>query len=149
VALKFWYKHIRPLFAYDDFSRALIIGMQDNLDTCIDERIYRLKIFCEKLGLSKDILLSQTKDKHSKLIILHDQAMDGFSRATQTFEAECNNETIAKEGEAFIQAVEKQISRTEKKYIPVIQNLESDEIQKGSQWLFDIEQGMVEKLLIG
>ncbi|MCK5836700.1 MAG: protein GlmU [Desulfobacula sp.] len=149
VALKFWYKHIRSLFVYDDFSRALITGMQDSLDTCIKERIHRLKNFCEKLSLSKDILLSQTKDKHSKLIMLHDKAMEGVNRAAQIFKIECDNEIIAKEAEDFIQAVDKKISRTEKKYIQVIQSLGSDEIQKGRQWLFDIEQRMVEKLLIG
>lgn len=148
ISLKSWYKHIRPLFVYDEFSRALINGMQKNLDACIKERIYRLKIFCEKLNLSKEILLSKTKDKNSKSISIHDQAMDKFKLAARIFKAERDNDKINKNGEAFILAVEKKIDQTGKKYIKTIQSLDPDECEKGIQWLFGIEQKMVEKLLI-
>ncbi|WP_299977425.1 protein GlmU [Desulfobacula sp.] len=134
ISLKFWYKHIRPLFVYDDFSQGLIKGMQYNLDQCIEERIQRLKIFCEKLKLSKKTL--------------HEKAMDKFKLADEIFKTECGNDNLNKEGEIFIQVIEKKISRVEKKYIKVIQSLEPDECEKGSQWLFHIEQRMIEKLII-
>ncbi|CCK80325.1 UDP-N-acetylglucosamine pyrophosphorylase [Desulfobacula toluolica] len=148
ISLKSWYKHIRPLFVYDDFSRALINGMQKNLDMCIKERIHRFKIFCEKLNLSKEILLSKTNDKSSKAILIHDKAMDKFKLASQIFNAEVGNKKINKNGEAFIFAVEKKIEQTGKKYIKTIQSLSPDESKKGIQWLFDVEQNMVEQLLI-
>ncbi|MBU8911559.1 MAG: protein GlmU [Desulfobacterales bacterium] len=126
ISLKFWYKHIRPLFVYDDFSRSLIKGLQYNLDKCIEERIQRLKIFCEKSNLS----------------------MDNFKLADEIFKTECENDNLNKEGEIFIQVIEKKIKRIEKKYIKVIQSLEPDEREKGSKWLFHIEQRMIEKLIV-
>ncbi|MBC2704389.1 protein GlmU [Desulfobacula sp.] len=126
IALRFWYKHIRSLFVYDNFSRGLIKGMQDNLDRCIEERIQRLKFFCEKSNLS----------------------MDKFKLADEIFKTKCENNQLNKEGETFIQIIKKKIDRVEKKYIKVVQSLEPDECEKGSQWLFHIEQGMIEKLII-
>ncbi|MCK5696136.1 MAG: protein GlmU, partial [Desulfobacula sp.] len=152
VLLKYWYEHIRPLFVYDDFSRSLVKGMQDNLIHCIIERIQRLKIFCEKLNLSKKIFLSKTKDKKSKLILTHEKAMENFKLAEKIFKIEYENNNLNKEGETFIRVIKKKIDqtedRTEKKYIQVIRSLEPGESEKGSQWLFNIEQAMVKKLLI-
>ncbi|MCD4721280.1 MAG: protein GlmU [Desulfobacula sp.] len=152
VSLKSWYKHIRPLFIYDDFSQSLIKGMQKNLDQCIIERIQRLKNFCEKLNLSKKIFLSKAKDKKSKLILIHEKAMDKFKLADKIFKMEYENKGLDKEGETFIRVIEKKIAQsedpTEKKYIQVIQSLELKEREKGGQWLFNIEQEMVQKLLI-
>jgi len=147
-SLKFWYRHIRPLFVYDDFSRALIKGMQDNLDQCIIERIQRLKIFCEKLTLSKKIFLSKTKDKESNVILIHDTAMEKFKLADKIFKMEYENNNLNKEGENFIRVIKKKIDPADKKYIKVIQSLEPCECEKGSQWMLNIEQEIVQKLLI-
>ena len=148
IALRSWYKHIRPLFIVNELSKALIYGMQDNLNNCIKERIHRLKIFCEKLNLSKELLFSETKDKQSKSILIHEKAINKFKLADEFFNTEYEKDKINKEGEQFIQIVEKKIDSTEKKYIRVIQSLEDHEREKGTQWLFNIEQGMIEKLLI-
>jgi len=134
IALKSWYKYIRPLFIYDDFSQELIKGMQNNLDCCIEERRHRLKIFCKKLNLSKKSAFENIMDK--------------FKRTDEIFKIECENNHLNKEGETFVQMIEKRIDPVEKKYIPVIQSLESDEREKGSQWLFHIEQRLIEKLII-
>ncbi|WP_457552139.1 protein GlmU [Desulfobacula sp.] len=146
ISLQAWYKHIRPLFVYDDFSRALIKGMQDNLDLCIKERIYQLKNFCEKLNLSKEILFS--KNKKSKLISTHQKAMDKFELANEIFKKEIRKKNLNKAGEQFNLIIQKKINQTPKKYIRLIQSLEPDEIKKGIQWLFNIEQEMIKKLLI-
>ena len=147
-SLKSWYKHIRPLFVYDDFSQILIKGMQDNLDQCIIERIQRLKIFCEKLNLSKKIFFSKTKNKESKVILIHENAMDKFKLADKIFKLEYENTNLNKEGETFIRIIEKKINVTGKKYIKIIQNLEPEESEKGSQWLFNVERKILKELLI-
>ncbi len=148
ISLKAWYRNIRPLFAYDDFSRGLIKGMQDNLDLCIKERIYRLKIFCEKLNLSKEILLSKTKDKKSTAILIHEKVIDKFKLAEEIFKTSLEKNNLNKESEKFIRVVEKKIERIGKKYIKLIQSMEIDECKKGIQWLFNIEQTIINKLLI-
>lgn len=134
IALKSWYKHIRPLFIYDDFSQGLIKGLQDNLECCIEERRQRLKIFCKKLNLSKKPVFENMMNK--------------FKLADKILKLECETDHLNKEGEAFVQMIEKKINSVEKKYITVIQSLESDECEKGSQWLFHIEQKIIKKLII-
>ena len=148
ISLKLWYKYTRSLFIYDNFSKELVKGMQDNLNYCIKERIHRLKIFCEKLNLSKEKLLSKIKDKKSKAISIHEKAMDKFKLADEIFKTEYENNNLNKEGETFIKIIEKKLDRTEKIYIKVIQSLEPDEQEKGSKWLFNVKKEMVEKLII-
>jgi UDP-N-acetylglucosamine/UDP-N-acetylgalactosamine diphosphorylase len=122
--------------------------MQDNLDLCIKERIYHLKIFCEKLNLSKEILFSKTKDKKSRSILIHEKAMEKIKQAEKIFKIEIDNKNLNKAGEKFIRIIEKKIDRAEKKYISVIQSLESYDCEKGTHWLFDIEKKIINKLLI-
>ena len=147
ISLKSWYHHIRPLFVFDGLNRELVKGMQDNLDNCIEERIFRLTVFCEKLKASKEILLSGTKNQNSNAILIHDKAMGRLNFAVDIFKAQSEKKNINKEGEKFIRIVIKKIDQT-KKYINFIQSLNSDEQEKGSQWLFNIGNRMVEKLLI-
>lgn len=148
ISLKFWYIHIRPLFTYDAFSRALIQGMQDNLNGCIVERMNRFNDFCNKLNLTKKILLSKTKDTKSNSILIHDKAIACYRHAIEHMTTAYENQSINCDGERAITAVSKQIDRTGKKYIPVIQNLEDDACGFISQWLYKIEKQIVEKLLI-
>ena len=148
ISLQAWYRNIRPLFVYDDFSRGLIKGMQDNLDFCIKERIYHLKIFCEKLNRSKEILLSKTKNKKARSILIHEKAIDKFKLAEKIFKTENRKNNLSENGEKFICMVEKKIERTGKIYIKLIQSMEIDECEKGIQWLFNIEQTIINKLLI-
>ena len=48
-ALKAWYHFIRTLFTWDGMSKALVAGLLENIDICIQERIKRLIDFGEKL----------------------------------------------------------------------------------------------------
>ncbi|MBU1341795.1 MAG: protein GlmU [Proteobacteria bacterium] len=149
ISLKSWYKHIRPLFIFNDLSQELLLkGMQDNLDNCIKERLHQLEKFSKKLNLSKQILISKTKDNTLKSIILHEKVIEKIPIAIEIFTREYEKDNLNKTGEAFIKIVQKKISRTEKKYIKVIQSLDLEEREKGSCWLFDIEQKMIDKLFI-
>ena len=148
ISLKSWYTYIRPIFVCDELSFELIKGMQNCLDGCIAERIFRLKIFCEKLNRSKKILLSATKNKTAKTILEHDQAMAQFKLANDIFQTACDNRSVDKLGEHVIKCVENKIKDLGKNYIRVIQNLDPTDKKTGSQWLFQLEHKLVEKILI-
>ncbi len=148
ISLKSWYKYIRSIFIYDDFSKALLKGMQETLDNCINERIQRLKIFCEKLENSKKILMAKAQDGKSRSILFHEKAIQQFQYAKKIFKTECQNNNINKLGKQFVKIVEKKIGINQKNYIKIIQSLEPDESEKGSKWLLEIELSMVNKLLI-
>ena len=148
ISLKFWYRHIRPLFACDYFSTELVKGMQKNLDSCIKERIKRFKIFCEKLEVSRKILLSGAKDKNSALILLHDRAIEKSKSALDVFARESENKNPDKNEEIFIRIIEKKLNLNRKEYIAFIQGLEKKDKEKGSLCLYEIEKNISEKLLI-
>jgi len=147
-SLQTWYKHVRPLFVYDDFSQALTKGMQENLNLCIKERIRCLKIFCEKLNQSREILFSKTKEKNSSTILIHEKAINKFKLADEIFKIESEKNILNKEAENFIKLIEKKINQAERKYISLIQSLMPDENEKGSQWLLNVQQKIINKLII-
>jgi hypothetical protein len=148
ISLKSWYKHIRSLFVYDNLSKALMQGMRDTLDDCINERIHRFKIFCKKLKLSKKNLLSKDIDEKSKSIIMHEKAIKQFQYAETVFNMEYENNILNPDGRQFIEIIKQKITNKQTSYISAIQSLDLDEHKKGSEWLFNIERSMVEKLLI-
>lgn len=125
ISLKFWYKNIRTLFICDDFSRSLVKGMQENLEQCMVQRIYQLKLFCEKSN-----------------------TMDQFLSAQSLFHAECASKNISSKGERFIKAVETKIKKSGKKYIKIIQSLEPEVKKAGSNWLCTIENKIIDKALM-
>jgi len=148
ISLKSWYKYIRPLFIYDEFSKNLVKGMQDTLNDCIIERISRLEVFCQKLLLPREKQMDKNKDKATATSSIHKKALSKMELAYNVFNIELKKDEVDDEGEAFIKTVEKKVDRNGKKYINVIKSLEPDEQNQGSAWLFNIEQQMVEKLLI-
>ncbi|WP_022668575.1 protein GlmU [Desulfospira joergensenii] len=152
ISLKAWYAHVRPLFAGDDLSKALVWGMQENLDICLGERIRRLGIFCEKLITSKEILTSGSKKTKpngvSTRINSHDRAIQNFTLAKRIFEAELKKEQMNEGGEKVIRAVEAGIREKGKDYTGVIKGLSSQARKTGSEWLYNIENRILEPLLI-
>ncbi len=150
ISLTWWYKFVRSLFVYDEFSRELIKGLQQNLDICIEERINRLHFFCNNLNQSKKILKSKTENKTSKLILMHDAAIEKFKLATKIFNKKnADKNKLNQEGKNFVGIVENKMNQPRKKYIDTIQSLDLDDQKKGIQWLLNIEKSIVETLLIG
>jgi len=149
ISLKSWYKYIRPLFIYDEFSKDLVKGLQDTLNDCIIERISRLEVFCQKLELYKERLIDKKKDKAATKLSTPEKALAKMELAYKIFDIELKKDEVDDEGEAFIKRVEKRVEKNGNKYINVIKSLEPDEQYQGSTWLFNIEKKMVEKLLIG
>ncbi|MCG8683436.1 MAG: protein GlmU [Desulfobacterales bacterium] len=139
IALKNWYKNVRPLFIHDLHSGELVKGLQTNLTICIKERVKRLDAFGEKLKLSKQILSEAKKGQGSAALDSHDKVLEKIKKSTEVFEHEMENMTLNANGEKFVQAVDKMISSKGKAYVNVIQSLEDDTIALGSNWLADIE----------
>lgn len=148
IALKSWYKYIRPLFIYDDFSKSLVKGMQDKLNDCVMERIFRLKEFCRNLEQAKEKLLKEKRNIACDNISNYEKVSVKMQLAEKVFDSAIEKNEISDEGEIFIKSIEKKIMIIGKKYINVIKSIEPVEKSQGSTWLFNIEQRIVEKLLI-
>jgi len=147
IALKSWYKYIRPLFIYDNFSKSLVKGMQDKLNDCIIERAVKLKEFCRNLEQAKEKLLKEKKYIAAENISNYEKVLAKMQLAEEVFDSAFEKNEISDEGEAFIKSVEKRILIIGKKYINVIKSIEPVEQSQGSTWLFNIERRIVEKLL--
>ena len=139
-ALKSWYNNIRPLFASDLLSNLLVQGLQENLQQCIQERIKHFTLFCDKVQISQQ--------KKSKPSDIHRDALQKTDLARNIFEKYLYDEKINKPGVTFIRIIEDKINASDQTYISLIQDLKSSEQDLGQQWLFDIQQSIVNKLLI-
>ncbi len=148
ISLNAWYHHVRPLFVHDYFSGELLLGMQKNLADCIDERIKRMKIFNEKLVISKKILLADSKGKETGAICLHDTAIKRLKKAENIFRANMYSDKITREGESFVRAIELVIEDKGQNYITIIQSLDPQVALAGSSWLYCIEEKITAPLLI-
>ncbi len=148
VALSSWYRHIRRLFISDEFSDLLFSGLLENLSNCIQERLHRFEIFCNKLNLSKENLMKKSRDKTVSSILIHDKAMETFEQVSNTIEKMLKTETINQDGEKFIKRIESKINRSNKNYIKTIKNLDTKERKTGTNWLQAIEINSIEKFLL-
>ena len=141
LALKNWYKHIRPLFVRGELQSELLKGMQFTLEDCIQERIKRLKQFCTNLEQA-------STDAGKKSPKAHGLAIDGFAQAEEIFSNPAIWETITPAGEVFIQEVETGIKENGCAYTTVIQNLSAQTRTMGSEWLQNIENSISTPLFI-
>jgi hypothetical protein len=146
VSLKTWYHIIRPLFVRNSFSGELLLGMQRNLQDCIEERIKRLNGFNDKLLISKRILSTASKGKQTAVICLHDQTIEKVKKIEEIVRKELSSDQMNREGESFVHAIELEISRKGQDYIPVIQNLDPTIALAGSQWLYGIEEKIIQAI---
>ncbi len=137
ISLRAWYTHVRPLFVTDELTRELILGMQETLDTCIQERVKRLGQFCDNLAAARE-----------KASSIQEKAVDTFQRAGVLFEDTRIWQNVDQRGETFITAVESALKRQECAYTTLIQGLPEKIRQLGSQWLFAMEDQIVAPLFI-
>lgn len=148
ISLGGWYHHVRPLFVHDYLSGELLLGMQQNLSDCIEERIKRLKGLNEKLTISRQILLAGSKGKETKAICLHDTAIQMLNKSEDIFHKNMISDQMTREGESFIKSMELAIRAKGQHYLPVIMGLDPRVSVAGSQWLYGIEEKITTPLLV-
>lgn len=149
ISLKAWYMNVRPLFAQDRFSSWLVSGMQVTLETCIQERIKRFKVFCDKLVESKNMLLSETIDKESVAVAVHNKAIEKGRESIDVFnEASSKSDKLNSTGQKFVSMLKSRSELRWLDYIKTIQSLDEKEREAGTEWLTQMEQKIIDKLKI-
>ncbi len=131
VSLRHWYRHIRPLFTDGELTGHLIKGLKDTLDGCIRERIHQL----EKLRLNLSAMNFQS------------DTIRRIESVIEYLNSEWDKDRFTEQGEIFVSTVEHHIRQVGKDYIRVIQGLEPEEQNQGSDWLYRIEQEIALPLL--
>ncbi|QTA85989.1 protein GlmU [Desulfonema magnum] len=121
MALRQWYQHVRSQFVSEEFPETLLDGLKEKLNMATEERIRRLKAFCQqqKGGFG---------DRWPE--------MEDFLRAK---EKEAGDTGLR---DSFLEKIHTNISSSGKDYISVIKTLEKNDAELGAKWL----QGIVDRI---
>ncbi len=137
IALRQWYHQVRALFLCDDFPEALLLGLKENIDRAIAERIVRLEAVCRKKPTA-----GSGKKASAKL-----QSRQALYRHWPELRAELESR-LADFGDPalmdpFLEKIRTEITDRGKDYLSVIQGLDSADCQIGTRWLQGIVDGVV------
>lgn len=139
MALKQWYKHVRPEFVSDDFPDKLLHGLQDKIEMAISERLKRLGAFSEKLMVSAKKYREQMKEKASeKLLSQKHELHEKWAELQQTMASGAGEAGLNETRDAFLSLVQRKITTSGNDYLTVIKELDGQECDKGTRWLQEI-----------
>jgi hypothetical protein len=149
VALSYWYAYVRSVFATDPLSCHLIHALKENLNACIQERIYRFNQFLDKLSISKEKIKLNSKKESSGLVDLHDAALNKQEQFNTRIQAALNDKTLCPNGSSFVDIIQHKMSDSgDVSYLSVIKDLNKDQQTTARNWLKSICDSFVSHLHI-
>ena len=124
IALMQWYLHVRSKFISDNFPDVLFDGLKEKLNMAIDERIRKLKDFCQNQS---------------------DFSGPDFHEIEESFNKMRLNEGDKSLRNAFLKHIDSGIQKSGMNYISVIKRLENKSSELGTKWLQGIVDNVTEK----
>ncbi len=121
IALMQWYLHVRSKFISDNFPDVLFDGLKEKLNMAIDERIRKLKDFC--------------------------QNQPDFDGIEDSFNKMRLNEGDRSLRDTFLKHIDSGIQKSGMNYISVIKGLENKSSELGTKWLQGIVDSVTEGIL--
>ncbi len=121
IALMQWYLHVRSRFISDNFPDVLFDGLKEKLNMAIDERIRKLKEFCQK-----------------------NEFYDRWPELEESFKKLRTEEGDQSLRDIFLEKINPDIRESGSDYISVIKGLESKDAESGTIWL----QGIVDQIIL-
>ena len=121
IALMQWYLHVRSRFISDNFPDVLFDGLKEKLNMAIDERIRKLKDFC--------------------------QNQPDFDGIEDSFNKMRLNEGDRSLRDTFLKHIDSGIQKSGMNYISVIKGLENKSFELGTKWLQGIVDSVTEGIL--
>ncbi|MFO7667163.1 MAG: protein GlmU [Desulfobacterales bacterium] len=115
-ALMHWYFYVRSQFLSSYFPEALLEGLKEKLDSAIDERIKRLKEFCE---INEETIT----------------AINKWPEFENCFKSDDSAENSLPLRDSFLKIIKSGIEIYGKDYLTVIKNLKDEESDIGIEWL--------------
>ncbi|MEA2101471.1 MAG: UDP-N-acetylglucosamine pyrophosphorylase [Thermodesulfobacteriota bacterium] len=147
IALKAWYRHVRPLFfGPDPMEQGLLAGAVEKLDMALDERIKRFKALAEKMPESVLQYTSLMKDTASADLINQKQGLyDNIEQVRfDSLRSYCGDDKLR---DTFLSNIEQEIGRQKTGYIETIQRFHGDTRSIGTQWLINIVEDVNSMIL--
>ncbi len=121
MALNQWYIHVRSQFISYEFPETLLSGLEEKLNMAINERIKRLKEFCQK-----------------------NEFYDRWSELEESFKKLQTKEGDRKLKDIFLEKINLGIKESGNDYISVIKGLNGKDAKSGTIWL----QGIVDQITV-
>ncbi|MBU4503193.1 MAG: hypothetical protein KJ635_00640, partial [Proteobacteria bacterium] len=122
IALMQWYLHVRSKFISDDFPDVLFDGLKEKLNMAIDERIMKLKNFC--------------------------QNQPDFYGIEESLNKMRLNEGDRSLRDSFFKAIDFGIEKSGMNYISVIKELDNASSEIGTKWLQGIVDSVTEDIFV-
>lgn len=135
-ALMQWYGQVRSRFVSDRFPNPLWEGLREKLEMAIAERIKRLRHFALKINDADETLPPKKRE-----LVDNWEDVEGVFGAQREFEGD------VKLRDAFLESLEREIASHGKDYIGVIQGLDNEMSECGTQWLQGIVDHVTETVL--
>ncbi len=148
LALLQWYEEIRAMFVSDDYPELLHEGLLFTLNSAIDERIKRLRQLKDKMPESIEAYRSAAGSAASENLIA--QKMEFIEKWDELeirmfdlkkFKGDNSISDIFKAG------IAESIKMNGTAYIPVIHGLSQELAKTGSDWLIDIVDVSLDKMI--
>jgi hypothetical protein len=126
IALMQWYLHVRSKFISNDFPDVLFDGLKEKLNMAIDERIRKLKDFCQNQS---------------------DFSGADFYGIEESFNKMRSNEGDRRLRDIFLKHIDSGMQKSGMNYISVIKGLENKSSEIGTKWLQGIVDNVTEGIL--
>ena len=127
ISLMHWYRLVRYRFISDELPALVFSGSIEKLNMGINERIQRLKEFCEN---------HIQEPAHSRIAFLEESLVD-----LKTYEGDLQLKDL------FLESLEHTIRTYGKQYITAIQGMAVQNVERGTGWLQGVVNHITEKCL--
>jgi len=144
IALKAWYKHVRPMFfGSSPTEKALLKGAAEKLDLAVDERIKRLGAFAKKMDKSIELYRSVMKEKASAELIAQKQELSSnWAKMEGSLDSLRTHDGDMAERDTFLSILTDAIKDNKAGYTDTIQGLSDQCKDNGTKWL----QGIADRV---
>jgi UDP-N-acetylglucosamine/UDP-N-acetylgalactosamine diphosphorylase len=133
-ALYAWYKYVRPLIMADDiFTKACIVGAEEQIEAMVAERIKRLAQLAGKL--KKSIEISGGSDGRPGAVRRHEQFVSKWDDIAEKLQLSAYDAPDINR-DAFISAVQQSSANN---YLETIRALSPESKEQGTLWLKEVE----------
>ncbi|MGP8153072.1 MAG: hypothetical protein ACLQBQ_02845 [Smithella sp.] len=142
LALRQWYRYVRrDFFTREKYGEALYSGACDILDGAITERLKQLRLFAQNLDNS--ITTETLKKKHpDKVWRAQKQFLHDWPKMEAYLSGDNEEKTGLKERDSFVKIMQS-LSNKGNSYLEAIKILTPIQAQKGTGWLKDIFDNII------
>ncbi|MFP4040312.1 MAG: protein GlmU [Desulfosudaceae bacterium] len=147
VALSRWYEQVRGLFVNEkNFPEALLTGLKNNLNRCIEERLIRLEELADKMPEEAGPTPSGQNDL-PPLIHQKNELYDKKEVVVELLRLRSKTESgDSRVKDDFLEIMSEKINSAGRDYLTAIRSLDETEAKTGTVWLRSIIDNLIDQI---